>query len=89
MLRQVICRTRVEHHFRLLFYVRYHLVHEFAHILLGHLGPMHDDAAQPQHWTPEQRERLYLPTEIKELKAETVAYLVCSCMGIRSSESLD
>lgn len=79
----------MEHHFRLLFYVRYHLVHEFAHILLGHLGPMHDDAAQPQHWTPEQRERLYLPTEIKELEAETVAYLVCSRPAIRSSKSLD
>lgn len=50
---------------------------------------MHDDAAQPQHWTPEQRERLYLHTEIKELEAETVAYLVCSRPTIRSSKSLD
>ena len=50
---------------------------------------MHDDAAQPQHWTPEQRERLYLPTEIKELEAETVAPLVCSRPAIRSSKSLD
>ena len=91
---RVIKRTHVEHHFRLIFYVRYQsqaepavqcatLVHEFAHILLGHLGPMNDAPGAPQRWSPEQRERLFLSKEIKELEAETVAYLVCSRLGIR------
>ena len=49
------------------------LVHELAHLYLGHLGtPSH-------HWWPD---RARLVPEVKEFEAESVSYLVCGRAGI-------
>ena len=57
------------------------LVHEYAHVLLGHLGPIDSDTPE-QKWDPETRKRTRLPREIQELEAESVAHIVCMSFGV-------
>ncbi len=52
------------------------LVHELAHLYLGHLGP--DKAlAIPERWIPDH--------DTAELEAESVSFLVCTRRGIHSN----
>ncbi|AWB83519.1 ImmA/IrrE family metallo-endopeptidase [Corynebacterium liangguodongii] len=89
---KVVHRQRNEHHFTLRFLVRYNqrhspaaqfqtLAHEYAHVLLGHLGPLDSDAPDNE-WNAETRSRTHLPRAIAELEAESVAYLVCMTHGV-------
>ncbi|WP_312098172.1 ImmA/IrrE family metallo-endopeptidase [Corynebacterium dentalis] len=89
---KVVPRGEKEHHFALRFMVRFNanhapavqfqtLVHEYAHVLLGHLGPIDSDTPE-QKWDPETRKRTRLPREIQELEAESVAHIVCMSFGV-------
>jgi hypothetical protein len=51
------------------------LVHELAHLYCGHLG-----TPDPKWWS----DRCGLGSEVCELEAESVSYLVCSRLGIDS-----
>lgn len=52
------------------------LLHELAHIACGHLGAQADD-----DWN----HRSHFGHEVEEFEAESVAYLVCSRLGLRTS----
>ena len=54
------------------------LVHELAHVLLGHLGTDHD------HWWPG---RFNVDTTSTEIEAETVAHIVATRFGLRGSSA--
>lgn len=54
------------------------LVHELAHLFLGHLGE------KPKEW----RNREKLPSNLKELEAETVSYLVCKKFNISTRSDI-
>ena len=54
------------------------LVHELAHLYCGHLGTSN------LKWWPS---RCGLPQEVKEFEAESVAFLVCSRLGIENPSS--
>ena len=51
------------------------LVHELAHLYCGHLGTPNDD------WWPNRRR---LSETVREFEAESVAFLVCSRLGIKN-----
>jgi hypothetical protein len=51
------------------------LVHELAHLYCGHLGTPNED------WWPDRRG---LSETIREFEAESVAFLVCSRLGIEN-----
>ena len=51
------------------------LVHELGHLYCGHLG------TPDERWWPDRRGLRY---EVRELEAESVCYLVCERLGIRS-----
>ena len=53
----------------------YILCHELAHVYLGHLG--NDD----DQWWPS---RLGVPRAIREVEAESVAYIVCTRLGLET-----
>ncbi|WP_295627604.1 hypothetical protein [uncultured Corynebacterium sp.] len=53
------------------------LVHEFAHVLCGHLGPI----AQRSEWTRSDLARVDLPVEVEELEAESTAFIVMRRLG--------
>lgn len=87
---------KAEHelHYKKIFYVRYAqdanpatlfriLVHEYAHVALGHLGPI-NPIKEPE-WNVEERDRAYLPREIAEVEAEMVAYMVCGSHGVTTN----
>ncbi|MCT1664630.1 ImmA/IrrE family metallo-endopeptidase [Corynebacterium sanguinis] len=97
---KVIIRPRKEQHFKLRFVARYNashspetqfqtLVHEYAHALLGHLGPYDSDDPE-EKWTPTARARCHMDRTIQELEAEAVAYIVSRSKGIdgKSAEYL-
>jgi hypothetical protein len=54
------------------------LVHEVAHVLLGHLGTDHD------HWWPG---RFNLDNASAEIEAESVAHIVAMRFGLRGSSA--
>lgn len=54
------------------------VVHELGHILLGHLGP------DTELKVPERNR---LTTQMKEIEAESVSYLVCSRKGIETTSA--
>ncbi len=54
------------------------LVHELAHLYCGHLGTPHHE------WWPG---RVGLSREIKECEAESIAYLVCSRLGVETTSA--
>lgn len=61
------------------------LLHEIAHILLGHLGErilVHQNGKTK--WKIEGRT---LPQEVMELEAETVSYLICSSIGLNTNSA--
>lgn len=62
------------------------LVHEFAHVLLGHLGPL-GDAVPLDRWNKDTRDRLMLPVEAKELEAEAVVYIVDRMVGVKGNST--
>ena len=51
------------------------LAHELAHLYCGHLGTPNDD------WWPDRRG---LSEQVREFEAESVAFLVCSRLGIEN-----
>ena len=51
------------------------LVHELAHLYCGHLGTPNDK------WWPDRRG---LPHNVREFEAESVAYMVCTRLGINN-----
>ena len=51
------------------------LAHELAHLYCGHLGTPNDD------WWPDRRG---LSKEVREFEAESVAFLLCSRIGIEN-----
>ncbi len=53
------------------------LIHELAHLMLGHLGSKDDEKF------PERRDKLSLKT--REIEAESVAYLVLKRLGLESN----
>ncbi|MBF4554266.1 ImmA/IrrE family metallo-endopeptidase [Corynebacterium suicordis] len=92
---KVVPRGEKDHLFALRFMVRFNanhapavqfqtLVHEFAHVLLGHLGPIDSDTPEKK-WNPETRKRTELPKEVRELEAEAVAHIVCMSFGINGN----
>lgn len=61
------------------------LLHEIAHILLGHLGDrilVHQNGKTK--WKIDKRD---LPVEVKELEAETVSFLICSSVGLQTNSA--
>lgn len=50
------------------------LIHELAHLFLGHLSE------KPKEW----KNRQSLPANLKELEAESVSYIVCSKFNIQT-----
>lgn len=92
---RIVQRQRSEWHFKLNFLVRYDrnaqsasmfhtLVHEYAHVLLGHLGPLSDRKPRNQ-WDKQARDRASIPNGVCEIEAETVAYLVDKYVGVKGN----
>ncbi|MCT1413762.1 ImmA/IrrE family metallo-endopeptidase [Corynebacterium sanguinis] len=94
---KIVIRPRREHHFKLRFVVRYNashspetqfqtLVHEYAHVLLGHLGPYDSDDPEVK-WDANARARRNMDRTIKELEAEAVAYIVSKSKGVEGKSA--
>lgn len=56
------------------------LLHEFAHVLLGHLGPL--NSKRPDQWRPSDHARVSISEAGAECEAELVAHIVGKELGI-------
>ncbi|EEI26141.1 hypothetical protein [Corynebacterium glucuronolyticum] len=90
-------RDGMENHYNLNFQVRWNknldpvgqcemVLHGFAHVLLGHLGPLACYKSD-QKWGEADVNRVKLPDIMKEFEAETVTYMVERALGIRDSSA--
>ena len=82
---QILGRRRVRQYFRLMVRCRLSreerfatMAHELGHMLCGHLG------SPLRGWLPERRG---MERTVREFEAESVAWLVCERLGIRSLSS--
>lgn len=94
---KVIQAGNSETHYNLNFLVRYYpqltnisefeiLIHEFAHVILGHLGPLRA-RNEDKRGKESDRNRVMIPDQMKEFEAETATYMVERILGIESSSA--